>query len=43
MLHQHFVFTGSFDKQKAAFFGDLMQERIEDDYSEFLKIAMKMR
>jgi len=35
-LHQHFVSNGLFDKKKADFFNDLMQERIEDDYNDFM-------
>ena len=33
-LHQHFVQNGSFDLNQASFFSRLMQERIEDDYSD---------
>ncbi len=36
MLNMHFVKTGSFDFNQAAFFSRLMQERIEDDYSDFI-------
>ncbi len=36
MLHHKFVNTGEFDSDKAAFFSDLLQERIRDDYNEFL-------
>ncbi len=36
MLHQHFVQNGSFDFTHAAFFSRLMQERIEDDYNDFM-------
>jgi uncharacterized protein (UPF0332 family) len=36
MLHQHFVLQGLFDKDRAAFFSKLMQERIDDDYSDFM-------
>lgn len=35
-LHQHFVQDGSFDFEQASFFSRLMQERIEDDYNDFL-------
>jgi uncharacterized protein (UPF0332 family) len=35
-LHLHFVQDGSFDKEQAAFFSRLMQERIEDDYSDYM-------
>jgi uncharacterized protein (UPF0332 family) len=34
MLHQHFVQPGVFDIEMASFFSRLMQERIEDDYSD---------
>lgn len=33
-LHQHFVQPGEFDTQQASFFSRLMQERIEEDYSD---------
>jgi uncharacterized protein (UPF0332 family) len=33
-LHQHFVQSGSFDMKQASFFSRLMQERIEEDYSD---------
>lgn len=36
MLHHQFVNMRVFDAGKAAFFGDLPQERIQDDYNEFL-------
>jgi uncharacterized protein (UPF0332 family) len=36
MLHQHFVLPDLFDKTHAAFFSKLMQERIDDDYSDFM-------
>ncbi len=36
MLHHQFVNTGEFESEKAAFFGDLLKERIRDDYNEFL-------
>jgi uncharacterized protein (UPF0332 family) len=38
MLHQHFVQIDSFDFDQASFFSRLMQERIEDDYSDFMII-----
>ena len=38
MLHQHFVLQDLFDKTHAAFFSKLMQERIDDDYSDFMVI-----
>jgi uncharacterized protein (UPF0332 family) len=36
LLHQKFVLNGLFDAARASFFGKLMQERIEDDYSDNL-------
>ncbi len=36
MLHHQFVNVGEFEPSKAAFFGDLLKERIRDDYNEFL-------
>lgn len=36
MLHLHFVQVGTFDMQQASFFSRLMQQRIEDDYSDVL-------
>ncbi len=36
MLHQHFVQNGSFAFDQASFFSRLMQERIDDDYNDFL-------
>jgi hypothetical protein len=36
MLHQHFVLQGLFDKDHAA----LMQQRIDDDYSDFMITQM---
>lgn len=36
MLHHKFVNTSEFEPGKAAFFGDLVKERIRDDYNEFL-------
>ncbi len=36
MLHQQFVNNNEFEHKKAAFFGDLLNERIRDDYNEFL-------
>ncbi|HEX9510680.1 MAG TPA: HEPN domain-containing protein [Puia sp.] len=38
MLHQHFVQIDSFDSEQASFFSRLMQERIEDDYSDFTTV-----
>jgi uncharacterized protein (UPF0332 family) len=36
ILHQHFVNTGLFNNDKAIFFDKLMEERIEDDYNDFM-------
>ena len=36
LLHEHLVQTGLFDHDKAAFFSRLFNERILDDYNEFL-------
>ena len=36
MLHLHFVQTGEFESKYAAFFSKLMQQRIEEDYGDFL-------
>ena len=41
MLGQHFVKTGKFDSEHSAFFSDLMQERMDDDYSDFMIIDFK--
>ena len=38
MLHKHFVAEGLFDIKEAAFFSRLMQERMDDDYSDFLSV-----
>lgn len=35
-LHENFVQTGLFDREKAIFFDGLMKQRIEDDYNDFL-------
>jgi len=35
-LHQHFVLPGLFDPARATFFSRLMQERIDDEYSDFM-------
>ena len=35
-LHQKFVLTGLFDAKHASFFNKLMNERIDDDYSDFM-------
>jgi uncharacterized protein (UPF0332 family) len=34
LLHKHFVQTNEFDMEKASFYSRLMQERIEEDYSD---------
>lgn len=36
LLHQKFILTGLFDATHASFFSKLMNERIEDDYSDFM-------
>jgi uncharacterized protein (UPF0332 family) len=36
ILHQNFVNTGLFNNDKAIFFDKLMEERIEDDYNDFM-------
>lgn len=36
-LHLHFVQTKRFDMQQASFFSRLMQERVEDDYSDIIE------
>lgn len=36
MLHKHFVLQKLFDETKAAFFSRLLQERIDDDYNDFI-------
>jgi uncharacterized protein (UPF0332 family) len=41
MLHLHFVLPGLFDENQAAFFSKLMQERIDDDYSDFMIIEFE--
>lgn len=41
ILHQRFVSNDLFDKQKADFFNDIMQERIEDDYNDFMILDEK--
>ena len=38
LLHKHFVSKGLFDKAKAEFFSDLLKERLEGDYGDFLII-----
>jgi uncharacterized protein (UPF0332 family) len=39
LLNQHFVQNKLFDFEKASFFARLMQERIDDDYSDFMIIS----
>jgi uncharacterized protein (UPF0332 family) len=41
MLHQHFVSEGLFDQSHAAFFSRLMQERIDDDYGDFMTVTLE--
>lgn len=36
LLHQEFVLKGLFDTNHASFFNKLMNERIDDDYSDFM-------
>jgi len=36
LLHQNFVLTSLFDATHASFFNKLMNERIDDDYSDFM-------
>lgn len=36
MLHLHFVQPGLFEMEHASFYSRLLQERIEDDYNDFL-------
>lgn len=36
LLHQQFVNAGLFDATHASFFNKLMNERIDDDYSDFM-------
>ncbi len=39
ILHKEFVQNGFFDFSHASFFSRLMQERIEDDYNDFLILS----
>ena len=39
MLHKHFVNEGEFDIEQASFFSRLMQERIDDDYSDYVIVS----
>ena len=36
LLHKHFVFENNFQQEEAAFLSKLMQERIDDEYSDFM-------
>jgi uncharacterized protein (UPF0332 family) len=36
MLHQHFVLPGDFDIEHASFYSSLLQQRMEEDYSDFM-------
>ena len=36
LLHHHFVQQGIFESTQAIFFSRLMQQRIDDDYSDFM-------
>ena len=36
LLHKHFVLENTFQHEKAAFLSKLMQERIDDEYSDFM-------
>ena len=36
LLHEHFVKVNEFDPEQASFFGTLMQERMDDDYSDYM-------
>lgn len=38
MLHLHFVQSAKFDTVHASFFSRLMQQRIEEDYGDFLML-----
>lgn len=42
MLHKYFVLEGLFDLEKASFFSRLMQERVDDDYSDFTIISKEL-
>ncbi len=39
MLHKHFVTEGLFEIDEASFFSRLMQERVDDDYSDHAVIS----
>ena len=36
LLHLHFVQPGLFDMEQASFYSRLLQERMEEDYSDFI-------
>src|SRR4051794_28395399 len=38
-LHKHFVLEGNFDKKYADFYRDLMQQRTESDYGDYLSMT----
>jgi uncharacterized protein (UPF0332 family) len=38
LLHKEFVLKNEFDLEKSAFFNRLLQERIEEDYGDFLVV-----
>ena len=40
MLHKHFVSEELFSIERASFFSKLMQERIDDDYSDYLIVEL---
>ena len=42
MLHKYFVLEGLFDIDKASFFSRLMQERVDDDYSDLTIISKEL-
>ena len=41
LLHQNFVLPNLFDSKHASFFNKLMNERIEDDYSDFMILTQE--
>jgi uncharacterized protein (UPF0332 family) len=38
-LHMHFVLEGNFDKKYANFYRDLMQQRTDSDYGDYLSMT----
>jgi uncharacterized protein (UPF0332 family) len=42
MLHKHFVSEELFDIEKASFFSKLMQERVDDDYSDHVIVTKQI-